>query len=73
MMTKKYFISLANAIRGHNRSVGNTLQLFNPSHLDALADFCASQNPAFNRERWMRYVNGECGPNGGCIKQIDPR
>lgn len=30
-----------------------------------LADFCAAQNPHFNRERWIAYIAGECGPNGG--------
>ena len=30
-----------------------------------LADFCKSQNGMFNRERWMSYIAGECGPNGG--------
>jgi hypothetical protein len=25
------------------------------------ADFCASQVPNFNRERWIDYIAGECG------------
>ena len=33
-----------------------------------LADFCASQNPAFNRARWLAYIAGECGPGGGKVK-----
>jgi hypothetical protein len=37
---------------------------------DELADYCKSQNGAFNRERWMAYINGECGPNGGAIKRV---
>lgn len=68
MMTKKYFIALADAIREHNHRAGPNQEAYNeffPNHLSTLADFCASQDPAFNRERWMRYVNGECGPNGG--------
>ena len=28
-------------------------------------DFCAAQNLAFNRERWLAYTAGDCGPNGG--------
>ena len=24
-----------------------------------------AQNPNFDRERWLAYVAGECGPNGG--------
>ena len=29
-----------------------------------LADFCKSQNYRFDRERWLVYIAGECGPNG---------
>ena len=31
----------------------------------AFADYLAAQNPKFNRELFIRYINGECGPNGG--------
>lgn len=34
----------------------------------ALASFCAAQNPRFNRERWLAYIAGEVGPNGGAVK-----
>ena len=67
-MTKKNFIALANAIREHNSSgyVGrNGFNLFDQQHLNSLAAFCATQNPNFNRERWLAYIAGECGPNGG--------
>ena len=33
--------------------------------LDVIADFCANQNPHFNRARWLGYIAGTCGPNGG--------
>lgn len=33
-----------------------------------LADFCKSQNYRFDRGRWLAYIAGECGPNGGKIK-----
>ena len=67
MMTKKDFIALADAIRRHNKTrfpgdgftqdqLGNTL-----------AAFCKTCNPRFNRERWLGYIRGECGPNGGAI------
>lgn len=36
---------------------------------DELADFCNAQNPNFNRQRWLEYIAGECGPNGGNIKK----
>ena len=63
-MTKKHFIALANAIRHHNK-YGPPMAAFNIHHIQTLADFCGSQNPAFNRDRWQRYIRGECGPNGG--------
>lgn len=31
------------------------------------ADFLAAQNPNFNRKRFIGYVNGTCGPNGGRV------
>jgi hypothetical protein len=35
---------------------------------DALADFCKAQNPNFNRDRWLDYIAGKCGKNGGKVK-----
>ena len=32
------------------------------SHLVAL---CKESNPRFKADRWLAYINGECGPNGG--------
>jgi hypothetical protein len=56
-MTKKHFIALADMLRtarmGESGKSG-----FNPfkqEHIDFLADFCESQNPNFNRERWLGY------------------
>jgi hypothetical protein len=34
-----------------------------------LADFCAAQNPKFNRERWLGYIAGTNGKNGGAAKK----
>lgn len=36
--------------------------------VEKIADFCQSENSRFNRVRWMAYVNGDCGPNGGEVK-----
>lgn len=65
-MTKKHFIALADMIKEHNR-VLDTPQAdkFTTYQLESLADFCHSTNPNFNRERWLAYIAGECGPNGG--------
>lgn len=35
---------------------------------DTLADFCQAQNPNFKRDRWIGYINGECGSNEGAVK-----
>ena len=43
--------------------------IFNRSAILALADFCASQNPLFKRDRWLDYIAGKCGKNGGPVKQ----
>jgi len=31
----------------------------------AIANVCAAQNPNFNRERWLGYIAGTNGKNGG--------
>jgi hypothetical protein len=70
-MTKKHFIALADAIRFHNKLVADKVinsPAFTVGQLDILAGACEEQNPQFNRERWLSYVAGECGPNGGRIK-----
>jgi hypothetical protein len=61
-MSKKHFIALADAIRRANE---DPMVQFQPSQLDVLANFCKSVNPAFKYDRWIDYINGECGPNGG--------
>ena len=64
-MTKKHFIELADAVRGEGLT---------DHQLYVLALFCANQNPNFNRGRWMAYIKGECGPNGGALpKAPTPR
>jgi hypothetical protein len=35
--------------------------------VNRLADFCKNQNSRFDRERWLSYIAGECGPNGGKV------
>jgi hypothetical protein len=57
-MTKKHFIVLADYIR-------NSPVKFTDRHLNELANFCASQNPNFDRVRWLNYIDGKCGPSGG--------
>ena len=67
-MTKKQFVSLADSIREHNRLAKfNGESVFTIDQLAALARFCESANPRFKRERWLDYIAGRCGPNGGTV------
>ena len=66
-MSKKHFIALANTIRESTGTTGESA-VFNKRQILILADFCSEQNPRFNRERWLAYIAGECGPNGGRVK-----
>lgn len=66
-MTKQHFIALADALRltEPTDTAGATEYQQWKCTVAAIADVCARQNPRFNRERWLDYINGECGPNGG--------
>ena len=65
MMTKQDFIALADWIRqGKMYGVGE----FTEGQVIKLAAFCKQRNGRFNRSRWLGYINGECGPNGGKIR-----
>lgn len=61
-MTKKHFIALADALRN------NGVNEFEPQVIEILADFCQSRNPRLNCARWITYIHGECGPNGGKLQ-----
>ncbi len=67
-MTKKHFIRLADQIRNYNQDIDTVGCEFTPMHIDFLADFCQSQNPNFNRQLWLDYIDGKCGPSGGKLK-----
>lgn len=69
-MTKKHFIALADAIRKFNLTAKeNGFGIgFTAMQTDALADFCASQNRHFKRERWLGYIAGTNGKNGGKVR-----
>ena len=67
-MTKKNFVALADSIREHNRLAKvNGENAFTVDQVAELARFCASVNPRFKRERWLDYIAGRCGPNGGTV------
>ena len=61
-MTKKNFIALADVIKLYNDCHEPK---FDVEQIHTLAHFCAVQNPSFNRERWLGYIAGSNGKNGG--------
>ena len=73
-MSKQDFVALADAIREHGTMLDHhslvrvTDTPLTKDQINMLADFCRRQNPNFNRERWLDYIAGKCGPNGGAIK-----
>lgn len=57
-MTKKLIISLA-------KHIINNRDQFSDEAIELIADWIASVNPAFLRGRFIGFINGENGPNGG--------
>jgi len=69
-MSKKHFIALADEIRDYNRYADEIgYPRFHQRQIDMLANFCYHQNCRFDRERWLDYIAGKCGPNGGKVKE----
>ena len=69
-MSKKHFIALADAIREHNRIAVNTNgQPFDMEQIDTITRFCIAQNSRFNSQRFVDYIAGLCGPNGGAVRK----
>ena len=66
-MTKKHFIALADSmVAFFETNAGAEMDAMTRNVLiNALADFCQSQNSNFNREPWLGYVAGTNGKNGG--------
>jgi predicted site-specific integrase-resolvase len=64
MVTRRDLYALADMIRKHNREskMFRADDRFTPRQLKLLAAFCASQNPIFDREVWVRYIAGKCEP-----------
>lgn len=63
-MTKKHFIALAD----HIKEMQKTDEPLTQAQIVELAVFCQTQNPLFNRHRWLEYIAGTCGKNGGKVK-----
>jgi hypothetical protein len=60
-MTKRNFIRLADYLK----DTSNYCEPFTPKQIQHLSDFCHEQNSNFKRQRWLDYIAGLCGPNGG--------
>lgn len=69
-MSKKDFIVLADTIRMANQYAESCHQppAFSNAAIMELAHFCKSQNGAFMKDRWLDYIAGKCGKNGGAVK-----
>lgn len=74
-MTKKHFIELADVVMATEPIKLNQKDArASAEHRqwermrDALAQFCANQNPRFMRDRWLDYIAGTNGKNGGKVK-----
>jgi len=62
-MTSKSMIRLADAIKAHNKL--GPAETFRSTHLYALCNWMTKENPKFNVDRWIGYLRGKCGPQGG--------
>ncbi|MFL6437725.1 MAG: hypothetical protein ACJ71Q_09110 [Terriglobales bacterium] len=60
-MSKKHFIALAEYLR----DTCGYCEPFTRKQIEHLASFCHAQNSNFKRERWVGYIKGENGKNGG--------
>lgn len=62
-MSKKDFIALGSLVQ-EMRQEGD----ITTAGINTLANFCQVQNLLFKRDRWLDFVAGKVGPNGGAIK-----
>ncbi len=70
-MSKKDFIALADTLKAFfETNAGVEMgEMSRGILMQHLANFCAEQNGRFMRDRWLDYVIGKCGPNGGAVKK----
>ena len=67
-MSKKQLVALADVIIASAPKDNSAQGAFSRSAILELADFCESQNPNFMRQRWLDYIEGKSGKNGGKVK-----
>ena len=63
-MTKKTFIAFADYLRD---TEGNC-EPFTTKQIEHLGNFCHSQNSQFKADRWVGYIAGTNGKNGGKVQ-----
>lgn len=69
-MSKKDFIAIANEIKAYTTRLSGTNEPpFTDAQLAVLAQAFQRCNPRFNAVRWLGYINGDYGPNGGEVKK----
>lgn len=68
-MAKKHFIALADTVKDWQECAKRgACDPFTEGQLTVLAGFCEEQNPRFIRSRWLGYIAGTNGKNGGKVK-----
>lgn len=81
-MSKKDFIALADVLKQLQPNLAVPAWASTPTAhankdgmqaqwratVDTLAEFCQQQNPHFMTDRWLDYIAGKCGKNGGTVK-----
>lgn len=69
-MTKRHFIALADGLRSILYAPPGFVR-FTVEQREALlkemCHFCREQNPNFDEEIFLGYIEGTCGPSGGTI------
>jgi hypothetical protein len=65
MITKKYLIAVGQLIK----DARGTSDEFSTSQIHSMASMFRRHNPRFSRERWIGFVMGVNGPNGGAIRR----
>ncbi len=70
-MSKKDFIALADTMRDFlATNAGREMDEHSQNVLlQHKVWFCEGQNPNFMRDRWLGYIAGTCGPNGGTVRK----
>ena len=69
-MTKKDYIAIGRELREFPVNTGRTVLTPESAKIliaQRLANVFQADNPRFNRERFLNFVAGKCGPNGGKV------